>query len=74
MEKKKIRLAVPDGMELPEGVKLPEIQVIEGRLRKVMVGEDGCSYETEETIVLPETEDGKENVAEMEDNRKSCQN
>lgn len=51
--KKKVRLRLPDGVSLPEGVEPPEIEVGEVTLRETIIGDDGKTYEVEEKIELP---------------------
>ena len=51
--KKKVKLKLPDGVSLPDGVEPLEIEVSEVTLRKTMIGNDGKTYETEEKIELP---------------------
>lgn len=52
-DKKKVKLKLPDGISLPEGVEPPEIEVSEVTIRKTMIGDDGKSYEVEEKIEFP---------------------
>lgn len=51
--KKKVKLKLPDGVSLPEGIEPIEIEVGEVILRKTMIGDDGKTYEVEEKIELP---------------------
>jgi len=53
VNKKMVKLKLPDGVSLPDGVKLPEFGVGEATLRKIIFGEDGKTYEVEEKIELP---------------------
>ena len=52
-DKKKVKLKLPDGVSLPKGVELPEIEVGEDTLRETMIGDDGKTYEVEKKIELP---------------------
>lgn len=52
-EKEKVKLKLPDGVSLPEGAELPEIEVGEVTLRETMIGDDGKTYEVEKKIELP---------------------
>lgn len=52
-DKKKVKLKLPEGVSLPEGVEPPEIEVSEVTIRKTMIRDDGKSYEVEEKIELP---------------------
>ena len=51
--KKKVKLKLPDGISLPNGVELPEIEVGEVTLRETVIGDDGKTYEVEKKIELP---------------------
>lgn len=50
--KKKVKLKLPEGISLPEGIEPLEIAVGEVILRKTMIGDDGKTYEVEEKIEL----------------------
>ena len=50
---KKVKIKLPDGVSLSEGVELPEVEIGEATLRKTIIGEDGKTYEIEEKIELP---------------------
>lgn len=41
-------------MDIPEGMELPDIKTVKGKVRKTLVGEDGMTYETEEEVKFPE--------------------
>ena len=51
--KKTVKLKLPDGTSLPEGVELPEIKVSKATIRKTVVGKDVKTYEVEKKIELP---------------------
>lgn len=51
--KKKVKLKLPEGVSLPDGVEPPEIEVSEITIRKTIIGDDGKTYEVEEKIELP---------------------
>ena len=55
-DKKEFKLEIPDGMELPQEVRLPEIKMTRAKIRKTLVGEDGLTYEVEEEIEVPVAE------------------
>jgi hypothetical protein len=52
-EEKKIKLELPDGLTLPEGYELPEIEVEKATLRRTIISDDGRMTEIEETIDVP---------------------
>lgn len=52
-DKKKVKLKLSEGVSLPEGVELPEIEVSEITLRETVIGKDGKTYEVEKKIELP---------------------
>lgn len=51
--KKTVKLKLPDGISLPDGVELVEIEVGEATFRKTVIDNDGKTYEVESKIVLP---------------------
>lgn len=51
--KKMVKIKLPDGVSLPEGVEPPEIEVGEVQLRETIIGDDGKTYEVEKKIELP---------------------
>lgn len=51
--KKTVKLKLPEGVELPDGVELLEIEVGEATFRKTMIDNDGKTYEIESKIELP---------------------
>ena len=52
-EQKKFKLKLPEGIELPSGVDMPEIVVGEATLRKTILDENGNLVEVEEMIDIP---------------------
>ena len=52
-EVKKIKLKLPEGMVLPEGYELPEIEVESASLRRTVVQDDGKMIEIDEQIEIP---------------------
>lgn len=52
VNKKMVKLKLPEGISLPEGIEPIEIEVGEVTIRKTIIGEDGKSYEVEEKIEL----------------------
>lgn len=53
VNKKMVKLKLPEGVSLPEGIEPIEIEVGEVTIRKTIIGDDGKSYEVEEKIGLP---------------------
>lgn len=51
--KKKVKLKLPDGISLPNGVELLEIEVSEATIRETIIDDNGKTYEVEEKIELP---------------------
>lgn len=51
--KKKVKLKLPDGISLPNGVELPEIEVSEATIRETIIDDNGKTYEVEKKIELP---------------------
>lgn len=51
--KKTVKLKLPDGISLPDGVELVEIEVGEATFRKTVIDNDGKTYEVESKIELP---------------------
>lgn len=51
--KKTIKLKLPEGVGLQDGVELLEIEVGEATFRKTMIDNDGKTYEIESKIELP---------------------
>ena len=51
--KKKVKLKLPEGISLPEGIEPIEIEVGEVTLRTTIIGDDGKTYEVEEKIEFP---------------------
>lgn len=51
--KKKVRLKLPDGISLPNGVELPEIEVSEATIRETIIDDNGKTYEVEKKIEFP---------------------
>lgn len=52
-ELKKIKLELPDGITLPEGCELPEIEVATATLKRTIIQDDGSMIEVEENIEIP---------------------
>jgi hypothetical protein len=52
VNKKMVKLKLPEGVSLPEGIELPEIEVSKVTIRKTII-DDGKTYEVEEKIELP---------------------
>lgn len=52
-EKQKVKLELPEGMILPEGCEMPEVELANAVLKRTIIGEDGKMIEVEETIALP---------------------
>lgn len=50
---KKVKLKLPDGISLPNGVELPEIEVSEATIRETIIDDNGKTYEVEKKIELP---------------------
>lgn len=48
--KKKVKLKLPDGISLPNGVELPEIEVSETTIRETIIDDNGKTYEVEKKI------------------------
>lgn len=53
VNKKMVKLKLPEGVSLPEGIEPIEIEVGEVTIRKTIIGDDGKSYEVEGKIELP---------------------
>lgn len=51
--KKKVKLKLPDGISLPNGVELPEIEVSEATIRETIIDDNGKTYEVEKNIEFP---------------------
>lgn len=51
--KKKVKLKLSDGISLPNGVELPEIEVSEETIRETIIDDNGKTYEVEKKIELP---------------------
>lgn len=51
--KKKVKLKLPDGISLPNGVELPEIEVSEATIRETIIDDNGKTYEVEKKIEFP---------------------
>lgn len=51
--KKKVKLKLPDGISLPEGIEPIEIEVSEVTIRETIVDDNGKTYEVEKKIELP---------------------
>lgn len=51
--KKKVKLKLPDGISLPNGVELPAIEVSEATIRETIIDDNGKTYEVEKKIELP---------------------
>lgn len=49
----RFRMELPEGLELPDDVSMPEISTVKAVIRKVMAGEEG-SYEEEKMIEFPQ--------------------
>lgn len=53
VNKKMVKLKLPEGVSLPEGIELPEIKVSKATIRETIVSKDGKTYEVEKEIELP---------------------
>ena len=53
VNKKMVKLKLPEGISLPEGVEPIEIEVSKAIIRETVVGKDGKTYEVEKEIELP---------------------
>ena len=52
-EIKKMKLELPEGMVLPEGCELPEIELAPATLKRTVIQDDGKIVVIEETIDVP---------------------
>lgn len=51
--KKKVKLKLPDGISLPNGVELPEIKVSEATIGETIIDDNGKTCEVEKKIEFP---------------------